>query len=121
MRFLKAAGLFSVLLAFMSFTAWSQTATASLRGTVTDPNGALVTNASVTLINSSTGFSRSTKTAGDGVYQFQQVPPATYTVTVESSGFATLKQENVTLQVNLPATLDIIMQVKAANEVVEVS
>jgi len=99
----------------------AQSATSSLRGTVTDPNGALVTNSQVTLTNKATGFTRSTKTAGDGVYQFLQVPPATYMLTVEAPGFATLKQENVTLQVNSPATLDIAMQVKATNEVVEVS
>src|ERR1700756_3548198 len=121
MSSLKSFGLIGFALALLSYSAWSQTATTSLRGTVTDPNGALVTNATVTLSNAATGFSRTTKTAGDGVYQFLQVPPATYVLTVEAGGFATLKHENVILQVNLPATLDLSMQVKAANEVVEVT
>lgn len=120
MKVLRSATLIAPILA-LALCAWSQTATTSLRGTITDPNGALVTGATVILNNPSTGFSRTTKTAGDGVYQFQQVPPATYTVTIQASGFATLKQENVILQVNLPATLDLTMQVKAANEVVEVT
>src|SRR5207245_7037444 len=59
--------------------------------------------------------------AGDGVYQFLQVPPATYTITVEAAGFATLKQDNVTLQVSLPATVDFTMQVKGASVIVEVT
>ena len=121
MKVLRSLALIALMVALLSVCVLSQTATTSLRGTVTDPKGALVTGAKVTLNNPATGFSRTTKTAADGVYQFQQVPPATYTLTVESSGFATLKQDNVTLQVNLPATLDIAMQVKAANEIIEVS
>jgi hypothetical protein len=120
MNVLRSA-LIAPLVALLSVCASSQTATTSLRGTVTDPKGALVTEATVTLSNSATGFSRTTKTAGDGVYQFLQVPPATYVLTVAATGFATMKQDNVALQVNLPATLDVAVQVKAANEVVEVS
>src|SRR6266699_1375549 len=45
-----------------------------------------------------------TKTGSDGVYQFLQVPPATYTLTVVATGFGTLKRDNVTLQVSLPVT-----------------
>ncbi len=121
MSSLKSRSLVAVLFSFLVPSAWSQTATTSLRGTVTDPKGALVTGATVTLANASTGFLRTTKTAGDGVYQFLQVPPATYTLTIEAGGFATLKQDNVTLQVNLPATLDLEMQIKGTNEVVEVT
>lgn len=121
MKSLRLAAFVLMVLSLISCSAWSQTATTSLRGTITDPKGALVTNASVTLNNAATGFSRTTKTAGDGVYQFLQVPPATYVVLVEAGGFATLKQDNVILQVNLPATLDLALSVKTANEVVEVS
>ena len=67
MRSLIAVALLVVLPAFTSNFAHSQSATTSLRGTVTDPKGAVVTNASVTLSNSETGFSRNTKTATDGV------------------------------------------------------
>ena len=62
-----------------------------------------------------------TKTGSDGVYQFLQVPPATYTLTVVATGFGTLKRDNVTLQVSLPATVDISMEVKGRSEVVEVT
>ena len=98
-----------------------QTATSSLRGTVTDPKGAVLQGATVILSNPSTGFSRTTKSANDGVYQFVEIPPATYVVTVTVAGFATLKQNNVSLLVNQPATLDFAMQVRGATEVVEVS
>jgi hypothetical protein len=99
----------------------AQTATTSLRGTITDPKGAVLQGATVLLNNPATGYSRTTKSGNDGVYQFLEVPPATYTLTVTSSGFATLKQDKVILQVSQPATLDIAMQVKGATEIVEVS
>jgi len=99
----------------------AQTAATSLRGTVTDPKGAVLQGATVTLDNPATGYSRTTKTGNDGVYQFLEVPPATYALTVAAPGFATLKEDKVTLQVSLPATLDLAMQVKGASEIVEVS
>jgi len=101
--------------------AFTQSATTSLRGTITDPKGAVVQGGTVTLSNTATGFSRTTKSGGDGVYQFLEVPPATYTMTVTVSGFATVKQDRVTLQVSQPATLDIVMQVRGTTEVVEVT
>ena len=121
MKSVRLAVTILLILVALSFSALAQTATTSLRGTITDPNGALVTNAELTLSNTATGFSRTTKTAGDGVYQFLQVPPATYTLTVQAGGFATLKQDNVILQVNLPSTLDLSLQVKTSNEVIEVT
>ena len=107
------------VLTFTSLVA-AQTATTSLRGTITDPKGAVVQGAVVTLNNQATGFSRTTKSGNDGVYQFLEVPPATYTLTVTMQGFAMLKQDRVTLQVSQPATLDVAMQVRDT-EVVEVS
>src|SRR3954451_6196629 len=108
------------VLAFSSLIA-AQTATTSLRGTITDPKGALVQGAVVTLNNQATGYSRTTKSGNDGVYQFLEVPPATYALTVTVPGFATVKQDRVTLQVSQPATLDVAMEVKGTTEVVEVS
>jgi carboxypeptidase family protein len=115
-----SALLIAGLIAFSNLVV-AQTATTSLRGTITDAKGALLQGAIVTLSNTDTGFSRTAKSGNDGVYQFLEVPPSTYTVTVASSGFATVKQEKVTLQVAQPATLDISMQVKGTTEVVEVS
>ena len=110
---------FSLLV--LSVAASAQSATTSLRGTVTDPKGAVLQGAVITLSNASTGFSRTTKSGNDGAYQFLEVPPATYALTATVAGFATVKQDRVTLQVSQPATLDISMQVKGTTEVVEVS
>jgi hypothetical protein len=99
----------------------AQSATTSLRGTVTDPKGAVLQGATVTLNNPETGYSRTSKSGNDGVYQFLEVPPATYTLTVAVPGFATLKRDKIILQVSQPATLDAAMQVMGTTVVVEVS
>ena len=120
------SGLRVVTLLVVSVLAFStlilaQTATSSLRGTITDPKGAVLQGAIVTLNNAATGFARTTKSGNDGAYQFLEVPPATYILTITSPGFATVKQDRVTLQVSQPATLDIAMQIKGSTEIVEVS
>jgi hypothetical protein len=117
----RAGVLLVVLSLSFSLLISAQTATTSLRGTVTDPKGAIVQGATVTLTNAATAFSRTAKSGADGVYQFLEVPPATYTLTVNAAGFATVRQDRVTLQVSQPATLDIEMTVKGATEIVEVS
>jgi hypothetical protein len=114
----------TLLVAFLlvvSILGLAQTATTSLRGTVADPKGAVLQGATVTLDNPATGYSRTTKSGSDGVYQFLEVPPATYTLTVAFAGFATLKEDKVILQVNSPAMLNITMQVKGTTEIVEVT
>src|SRR5262245_60844277 len=103
MRIAKLISLF-VLAGLLSVYVCAQTGTTSLRGTITDPNGAVVPGAQVTLSNPATGFARTVKSNGQGVYQFLEVPPATYTVTAGATGFATIKQENVPLMVSTPAT-----------------
>jgi hypothetical protein len=98
----------------------AQTSSTSLRGTVVDPNGAVVPGAEVTITNSATAFSRTTKTDGQGFYQFLEIPPATYTVTFKAAGFGILQVEDVRLLVNTPATLNQTLRVQAASEKVEV-
>src|SRR5690242_11804746 len=85
----------------------SQGSTTSLHGTITDAKGALLPGATVSIIDASTGFTRSTTTDSQGAYQFLQIPPATYSVTATAKGFATLKQENVRLLVGTPGTLNL--------------
>jgi len=104
-----------------SILSLAQTATTSLRGTVSDPQGAVIPGASATLSNPATGFSRSTKTDDRGFYQFLQVPPGTYTLTVAKPGFATLKEDGVQLLVDVPATSNLTLRVQAETSTVEVT
>src|SRR5579859_1116392 len=90
--------------------AWGQ-ATSSLRGVISDPQGAAIDSANVSLLNGQTGFRRSVLTDATGSYQFLQFPPGTYTMTVEKPGFAITNQTNFELLVNTPATLNATMEV----------
>ena len=120
MRIAKRATL--LILATLSVIALSaQTTSSSLNGTVTDPKGSVIPGVTLTLSNPETGFTRSAKTNDQGVYQFLQVPPATYELTVNASGFAGQRRKNVELMVNTPATLDIPLQVAGSQIVVEVT
>lgn len=102
----------AVVALMLSTLLWGQSSTKSLRGTVSDPQGAVLLDATVTLSNPGTGFSESKMTDWDGAYQFLQLPPGTYTLTVAKAGFATLKEDNLPLLVNVPATSNISMRVK---------
>ncbi|HEX8736590.1 MAG TPA: TonB-dependent receptor [Pyrinomonadaceae bacterium] len=67
---------------------YAQGTTGQISGTVTDPNGAVVQGASVTISSQETGLSRATTTTGDGIYSFQQLPPGNYEIAVSANGFA---------------------------------
>jgi hypothetical protein len=95
--------------------------TTSLHGVISDAKGAVLPGASVTILDRQTGFSRTVNSGPDGVYQFLQIAPATYSVTVTANGFAEIKRDKVTLQVSSPATLNFTMTVEGANVKVEVT
>src|SRR5579862_5533022 len=84
-----------VLLAAVSLSA--QTFRGTILGTVTDPSGAVVAGATVTVKNVGTGLERSTETSADGSYSLPELPIGTYTVTVTLAGF----QTSVTTGVNV--------------------
>src|SRR5436853_2118124 len=75
------------VLVLAAFTAAAQETTGSLRGTVVDPNGAVVAGANVTLTNTATGSSQTKQTSGDGNFAFDKLAPGDYTVAVEATGF----------------------------------
>src|SRR5512146_3190554 len=120
MRIAKLIFLFVVAASLTSYVC-AQTGTSSLRGTVTDPKGAVIAGATATLSNPQTGYTRTATTDRTGVYQFVAVPPATYQLKIEASGFATEQRQNVTLMVSTPATLDVEMQVSGQAVTVEVT
>jgi hypothetical protein len=91
-----------------------------LRGTVTDPSGAVLASAEVSLENPATGLHASHLTDPNGGYEFPQIPPGKYTITVTKSGFG--KQVKAAeLLVSQPATINFVLSVQAIVETVEVS
>src|SRR5438445_664765 len=90
MRFkLRRAQCFVALLSFAWVgSVYGQTAgTGALTGTVTDPTGAVVPNATVTLTSTDTGQERGTTSGADGTYVFSLLPPGTYRVRFAAPGF----------------------------------
>ena len=116
LRLLASLLLFAVSITF----SFAQQATTSVRGTVTDPQGRVVTNATVTLTDPARAFTRNAQTNAEGAYQIIEVPPSTYTMTAKAPGFGEAKRENVQLLVSTPATVNFAMKVEAST-IVEVT
>ena len=113
---------FLIVVFFLTLTtAWTQTSTTSVRGTVTDKSGAAVTNAKVVLSNVERGSQRVSTTGTTGQYEFLQLPPGTYQMSVEAQGFRRYEDKNLQLLVNTPATANVALEVGATNETVEVT
>ncbi len=108
------------LLVGLSSGAWAQ-ATTSLRGTITDPAGAVVPAAKLTLTQVATGAARQAETDAAGGYLFPSLPPGTYRLRVEARGFKTVLRENIELLVSLPATLNIGLELGQVTELVSVT
>jgi hypothetical protein len=76
------------LLFFAPYSAWSQSASGTISGTVTDPTGAVIPNASVILENLATGVKTNTISNGTGFFHFAAVAPGTYNIVISASGFS---------------------------------
>jgi hypothetical protein len=106
-------------LALLNTVAYSQE-TASIVGTVTDPTGAAVPGARITITNSETGIVRSTATNATGSYAAHELAIGHYNVKVEAPGFKTYERTAITLNVNDTARADVPLQVGEARESVTV-
>ena len=95
--------------------------TATLRGTVLDPGGAVIPNATITARSVATGVTKSAQTGADGTYQIPELSPGAYEVEVNASGFAKLVAKSVTLTVGQVVVYDAHLQVGASSSVIEVS
>ncbi len=110
---------FFILLAAISLSA--QTFRGTILGTVTDPSGAVVAGAKVTVKNTGTGLERSTETSADGSYALPELPIGTYSVTVTQAGFQTFVTTGVTVDVATERRVDAAMKAGQVSTRVEVS
>ncbi len=111
-------GLFAFLLAIFTTSAFAQEAT--IVGTVTDPTGAAVPNATITLTNTDTGIKRTLPTASDGQYVAPDLHIGHYNVTASASGFKVGQQNGILLQVGDRTRIDFKLQVGSTQEQVTV-
>src|SRR5579872_5047023 len=111
--------LMSVLLAIPVIHA--QYTTANLAGTVTDPSGAIVTDAKVSLQNVDTGLQRNTQTGSSGTFSFTALPVGKYQIAVEKPGFNKYVQTGINLVLDETANIPVRLQVGDISQQVSVS
>ncbi|HEX5082296.1 MAG TPA: carboxypeptidase regulatory-like domain-containing protein, partial [Blastocatellia bacterium] len=97
------------------------TGSATLRGVIKDPNGAVIGSAEVTLTSVRTKSERKVKTNSDGNYAFTAIEPGVYELRVEAAGFKILAQTALTISPGDNRGLDLTMEVGGTNETVTVS
>jgi hypothetical protein len=108
------------LLGTSAQTGWTQAVTGTLLGTVTDVSGAVVPNATVTATEMNTRVSSRTSSTAEGIYTIPYLPPGTYRIEVEMSGFNKFARENVALKVASSVRVDATLEPGSVSEVVEV-
>lgn len=116
----RAGGLCCAILLLSATFALAQTITATIRGTITDPSGAIVPNATVTATNVETGVTTKTRSDGAGAYNIQFLPIGQYTVSATASGFATTSRGPFTLNIDQIVEMDLALKVGAASTTVQV-
>src|ERR1700730_617100 len=99
----------------------AQTFRGAINGTVTDPSGASVPNATVKATESTTGIDHATVTSSDGQFAFQDLPLGAYKVTVTASGFPPNTVDNVTVTAGSIYTLNVKLSLQSTTTTVEVS
>src|SRR6202043_1275682 len=110
----------AVLLFFPRFVS-AQIDTGSVVGVVSDPSGAAIPGATVTLSNEASGVSRSVTTNGDGEYQFAAVIPGTYSVQATAQNFESAVSTHIEIDVQSRPAINFALKVGTSSQVVEVS
>src|SRR6266403_1235568 len=105
----------------LTFSAYAQVQNGQITGTVTDPSGAAIPNAKVSVTNPGTGFDTSTTSNSSGNYTVREIPVGTYKVSAEASGFKTVSNAGVAVNAGTIAHIDIKMTMGQAREIVEVT
>jgi trimeric autotransporter adhesin len=101
-------------------SAWAQTFTGGVRGVVTD-SGGVVPGVTVTLINEANGATRDAVSNDRGAYDFAAVPPGTYTIKTELTGFKSFENKGVRVGTQQFVTMDIKLEVGQLQETITVT
>jgi len=113
---------FVAVIAMSAIAAFSQGTRGTIRGTVADANGAVVSGATVKLVDAQKGTEvRNTTTGADGVYQFVEIEPSTYNILVTAASFADLKIGDIKVEPNRNLVLDAALSVGGVTTEVEVT
>jgi outer membrane receptor protein involved in Fe transport len=119
-RFFMLAAVFCLALGISQSFAQS-TVTGAIRGTVTDAQGAVVPNATVTITNTGTNQTQSATTDGDGGYRFSNLQPGVYSLKTTATGFAEFTQERVVVEVGQVTPIEVQLGLTGQTANVEVT
>lgn len=121
-RIAKCVSMFLITLSAVSLCAGqSQTTTGTIQGTVTDPNGAVIAGAAITVRNLDTGFERSATSNSDGYFTAPLLPLGKYRITARANGFSDSILENVDVTIGQTLALRFELKVGGTAETVDVS
>jgi hypothetical protein len=109
------------LLLFAASSLTAQIENGQFAGTVTDPTGAAISNAKVTVTNPATALNLTVASNSNGYYTVKEVPPGIYKITVEAAGFKTVTNSGVTVNAGTIAHVDFKLLIGKATEVIEVT
>ncbi len=122
---LTSALVFMIVATFVmpitALPAMAQATTGALRGVVTDPSGAVVTDADVIAKNTATGIETKTRSNAEGIYSFPRLAPGKYLLTVEKQGFKKQEFQEVTINLAQDLTIDAALQAGQVSETVTVT
>jgi outer membrane receptor for ferrienterochelin and colicin len=105
----------------LTFSAFAQVQNGQFAGTVTDPTGASIANAKVTVKSSATDLTQSVMTNASGNYVIKELPIGAYNLTVEAPGFKTVSNNGVTANAGTISHVDFKLQIGKTSEVIEVT
>src|SRR5262245_56327642 len=100
---------------------WAQTTRGSILGIVTDPAGAVISEATVTLTQIETGFTRKVLTNTDGNYIVPSLLPGKYRIQAEKAGFQTKVINDIELNVEARVQVDISLAIRSTEEKIEIT
>src|SRR5688572_26950496 len=118
-RFFAAIALALIIGAAPSFA--QSTTTGGITGSIKDPQGGVVPNATITITNTGTNAAVTATTDSNGGYRVTNLQPGTYRVETTVSGFAPAKAENIIVEVGQATTVDIPLTLGTATAEVEVT
>ncbi|MFN8004369.1 MAG: carboxypeptidase regulatory-like domain-containing protein, partial [Acidobacteriota bacterium] len=119
-RILYSFALFT-LFSLLSLSAFAQTVTGTLNGTVTDATGAVVPGIIVTAKDTATGFTRTTTTTSEGFYSMPFLALGSYNVTVEAKGFKKITKTDVVIELNKTTVSNFKLEVSEVGAAVEIT
>jgi carboxypeptidase family protein len=110
-----------LVLVLFALTGYAQSGGTTVRGVIKDPQGNLVSGATVTITDPSKNFTRTQQTNQDGAYVFNAVPPGTYNLEVTAQGFKTASASGLVALVDTPTVRDVQLEIGAVSETVDVT